>query len=750
MPFVLDCSVRAVLVAAAVAVVVKALRIVDARARHLAWCGVLAAMLLLPVSIAWGPKARVRVLPAVAEPAVEATVVPVDTGDAGPFVAAPASGWPAGMPAPAHERPDLLLMGYLAIAGISLMRLLVGVSRAASLRRRAGREGEFFSSRECVCPVTAGWWRPVVVLPAGWTGWPRAELEAVLAHEREHVRRRDPLVQALAALNRCIFWFHPLAWWLEHRLSALAEEACDAAVIGNGHDPRDYSEYLIHQARAVERAGTRIALSGAAMAGGNLSKRIDLLLEARPRPVPSRWRGIAAAACCVIATIAFTACRIGRVEKAAPGQPTMNELMHRRADENRKQMDRQQAILSRAHTLTADEAAQLFATLRQRPQDMDSCFTLIRYYEYRVDVQGLDALTLWYIEHQPTAQCGGNIDPRADRAGYEKGKALWQAHLKQPGATAEIYERAANFLEGEDKPLAESVLDAGRKAYPGDRRWPMAFGRHYAQVLVGAEGPLSQYNMVRNVSSEEAGLAYAGKVRAQLAESRDAGVLAETGRWLVIWGNRHGQTDEATLKLARTYVDRAFSIDPELGMTRSAMRFVTDVEDGARARQLMKEPPAVLAAAPPHDRMLAALYHLQQAAYRGDLDASRSNARALLDLAKQNRGDALYAAAVFGANIQLGKVALRHGDRTAAVRYLLAAADAPPSEALRRGEFAMNLPRALVDWGERGAVIEFFRRMAPKTARANEFRQWADELAKGINPDLIPTLSVPGCTNDPC
>src|SRR5512140_2695582 len=57
-------------------------------------------------------------------------------------------------------------------------------------------------------------------------------------------RRRDPLVEWLALLNRAVFWFHPLAWWLERKLSALAEDACDAAVLRGGHDAHAYSEYL--------------------------------------------------------------------------------------------------------------------------------------------------------------------------------------------------------------------------------------------------------------------------------------------------------------------------------------------------------------------------------------------------------------------------------------------------------------------------------------------------------------------------
>ena len=56
-------------------------------------------------------------------------------------------------------------------------------------------------------------------------------------------------MQWVALLNRAIFWFHPLAWWLERHLSALAEDACDAAVLTRGHDPDEYSGYLLELAR---------------------------------------------------------------------------------------------------------------------------------------------------------------------------------------------------------------------------------------------------------------------------------------------------------------------------------------------------------------------------------------------------------------------------------------------------------------------------------------------------------------------
>ena len=80
-------------------------------------------------------------------------------------------------------------------------------------------------------------------------------MDAVLIHEKEHLRRRDPLIEWLALLNRSLYWFNPLSWWLCDKLSGLAEQACDDAVLANGHDSNTYTEHLLDFARSVEKAG---------------------------------------------------------------------------------------------------------------------------------------------------------------------------------------------------------------------------------------------------------------------------------------------------------------------------------------------------------------------------------------------------------------------------------------------------------------------------------------------------------------
>jgi protein involved in polysaccharide export with SLBB domain len=195
---------------------------------------------------------------------------------------------------------------YLLGLCVLLARLTIGTMRAHTLARRAVDRAGRLTSACCAAPVTVGWLHPVVILPEHWSQWSPAEIEAVWTHEAEHVRRRDPLLQWLALFNRAVFWFHPVAWWLERKLSALAEEACDAAVLESGHDPREYSECLLHMARSVMQAGARVNV-GMAMPGSFLPQRIHKILEGGRARRASRARMACAVTACAVMSAALAA-----------------------------------------------------------------------------------------------------------------------------------------------------------------------------------------------------------------------------------------------------------------------------------------------------------------------------------------------------------------------------------------------------------------------------------------------------------
>ena len=81
-------------------------------------------------------------------------------------------------------------------------------------------------------PGVLGILKPILLLPKGITDrLPPAQLDAIIAHEMSHVRRRDNLTGAIHMLVEAIFWFHPMVWWIEARLIEERERACDEEVL---------------------------------------------------------------------------------------------------------------------------------------------------------------------------------------------------------------------------------------------------------------------------------------------------------------------------------------------------------------------------------------------------------------------------------------------------------------------------------------------------------------------------------------
>ena len=122
-------------------------------------------------------------------------------------------------------------------------------------------------------PVTMGALRSTILLPASWREWDDAKLDAILAHEVSHVARRDGLTQRLSLLHRAIFWFSPLAWWLDRHLADLAEQASDEAALSGGADRNDYARTLLGFFEALHAAPGRVWWQGVAMAKAGQAER---------------------------------------------------------------------------------------------------------------------------------------------------------------------------------------------------------------------------------------------------------------------------------------------------------------------------------------------------------------------------------------------------------------------------------------------------------------------------------------------
>jgi hypothetical protein len=98
----------------------------------------------------------------------------------------------------------------------------------------------------------------------------------VLAHETCHRDHRDNLWAAVHMLVEALFWFHPLVWWLETRLIAERERACDEEVLADGNGPNDYAEGIVRVCEKYLDSPLRCA---AGVGGGNLARRIESILN---------------------------------------------------------------------------------------------------------------------------------------------------------------------------------------------------------------------------------------------------------------------------------------------------------------------------------------------------------------------------------------------------------------------------------------------------------------------------------------
>ncbi|KGF83102.1 peptidase M56 [Massilia sp. JS1662] len=134
-------------------------------------------------------------------------------------------------------------------------------------------------------PVTAGFWRPVVLVPAALvTGMPPQLLEALLAHELGHVRRHDYVVNLVQNVIEAVLFYHPAVWWISRRIRHEREQIADDFAARRLGEPRRLAKALSE----LERLQFSRHHLAQAATGGDLMARIRRLL--RPDPQVLDWR----------------------------------------------------------------------------------------------------------------------------------------------------------------------------------------------------------------------------------------------------------------------------------------------------------------------------------------------------------------------------------------------------------------------------------------------------------------------------
>jgi D-alanyl-D-alanine endopeptidase (penicillin-binding protein 7) len=159
-------------------------------------------------------------------------------------------------------------------ARLSALALRFGVTRPVRLLIAGTLEA----------PVTAGCWRPLVIVPAALlTGMPADLLEALLAHEMAHIGRLDYAVGLLQNTIEALLFYHPAVWWISGRIRHERELAADELAASRTREPRRLAQAL-SQLELLQFAPQHLAPSAT---GGDLVQRIRRLTALAPSTSPT-------------------------------------------------------------------------------------------------------------------------------------------------------------------------------------------------------------------------------------------------------------------------------------------------------------------------------------------------------------------------------------------------------------------------------------------------------------------------------
>ncbi|MFC4255526.1 antirepressor regulating drug resistance protein [Altererythrobacter xixiisoli] len=266
------------------------------------------------------------VLPATMAERAEPTVMPTEV----PLVAAPAAaGWPW---------QEMLVSLWLGGALAFLLWRVVEYRRMRRIMLRGARPmGDsgpirLVETPAVGSPVAFGLRDKVVALPPRFMALAdRTARDMAIAHELEHHRGRDLLVNLLAQLLLAVHWFNPIAWLGWRAMRRDQEAACDARVVA-GRDRTERARYA--EVIAGFAMGPR-ALRQAPLACPMLGeKSIIYRLRSLARDdisSPRRWAGrclllIAALALPLTASVTYAAAQLPAVPQppappAAPAAP---------------------------------------------------------------------------------------------------------------------------------------------------------------------------------------------------------------------------------------------------------------------------------------------------------------------------------------------------------------------------------------------------------------------------------------------
>ncbi|MBS1804218.1 MAG: M56 family metallopeptidase [Acidobacteria bacterium] len=157
----------------------------------------------------------------------------------------------------------------LAVHSIRLRRLWKAAQPVQISESLRSTFGELRHGRIAICttqmldrPSVIGFLAPRILIPE-WllSRLTPGELDQIVLHEAEHLRRADDWTNLIQKLCLVVFPLNPALAWIERRLCREREVACDEGVVRITHAPRAYAACLASLAeRRLQRRAEALSL----------------------------------------------------------------------------------------------------------------------------------------------------------------------------------------------------------------------------------------------------------------------------------------------------------------------------------------------------------------------------------------------------------------------------------------------------------------------------------------------------------
>jgi len=150
--------------------------------------------------------------------------------------------------------------------------------QAAGTRGR--RQAQVCTADAIDRPSVIGFFAPRILIPE-WLleRLTPGEVEKIVLHEAEHLRRRDDWSNLLQKIALVVFPLNPALLWMERRLCREREMACDEGVIRATHAPRAYAACLASLAERGMQRRTEALELGAWQRRPELANRVHRILR---------------------------------------------------------------------------------------------------------------------------------------------------------------------------------------------------------------------------------------------------------------------------------------------------------------------------------------------------------------------------------------------------------------------------------------------------------------------------------------